>query len=142
MELGSSPSLGSPHRLLPSGDKRTLLHMSDALTAEDILDCVVEAWHIGHSELPLHEYMGLSWEQYARWTEEGVAGLRQPPETVLAPTKLDELRAALEQIRALTCDVPSHDDLGGYGEAAHAIATEALQSTEKVPTSASPGGGE
>jgi hypothetical protein len=41
----------------------------------------VSAWHAGAGDgLELHEYLGWSWEQYARWVDEGVA-----PDEAAAP---------------------------------------------------------
>ena len=38
------------------------------------LDAAVEAWHSGAGDgLELHEYLGWSWVQYARWVDDGIA---------------------------------------------------------------------
>ena len=38
------------------------------------VDAAVEAWHSGAGDgLELHEYLGWSWEQYARWVDDGIA---------------------------------------------------------------------
>jgi len=38
------------------------------VTGETIYD-LIEKWHEGESELQLHEYLGLTWEQYAHWVQ-------------------------------------------------------------------------
>jgi hypothetical protein len=36
------------------------------------LDEQVEEWHHGEGgAMPLHQYLGMTWEQYAFWTENG-----------------------------------------------------------------------
>jgi hypothetical protein len=35
-------------------------------TKENI-DDLIDEWHESNSELPLHEYLGLTWEQYKHW---------------------------------------------------------------------------
>ncbi len=40
------------------------------LTSEE-LDARIEAWHNGDGEDQLHEYLGLTWEQYKQWAETG-----------------------------------------------------------------------
>lgn len=30
---------------------------------------LIDAWHAGASPLPLHEYLGMSWDEYAQWLE-------------------------------------------------------------------------
>ena len=39
----------------------------DALP-DEIDDCI-DQWHDGSSELPLHTYLGMSWDEYATWIE-------------------------------------------------------------------------
>lgn len=33
---------------------------------EDNIHDLIDQWHKGESELELHEFLGLTWEQYAR----------------------------------------------------------------------------
>lgn len=40
------------------------------VTEENIND-LIGKWHESDSELELHEYVGFTWEQYARWVETG-----------------------------------------------------------------------
>ncbi|MFC5668189.1 hypothetical protein ACFP3U_35150 [Kitasatospora misakiensis] len=35
----------------------------------DDLDDFVDAWHDGDSDLPLHEYLGMTWDEYRTCTE-------------------------------------------------------------------------
>lgn len=37
-------------------------------SCEDI-DDYVERWHEGDGDVELHEYLGLSWDEYALWVE-------------------------------------------------------------------------
>ena len=39
-----------------------------ALTEEEV-DNRIERWHTGASTMPLYEYLGWTWEQYAHWVE-------------------------------------------------------------------------
>lgn len=34
---------------------------------QDALFDAVDDWHNGDSKLPLHEYLGFTWDEYARW---------------------------------------------------------------------------
>lgn len=38
---------------------------------EENIDQYIEEWHNSSTDLELHEYLGLTWEQYARWVEKG-----------------------------------------------------------------------
>lgn len=40
--------------------------MHRASTTEEVLEAV-DAWHEGDSELPLHEFLGWTKEEYNRW---------------------------------------------------------------------------
>lgn len=56
-------------------ERRTLIDWRDGLTSDE-LDSRIEAWHNAPSDshlasMPLHEYLGWSWEQYKRWVENG-----------------------------------------------------------------------
>lgn len=47
-------------------------HIHDRLT--ELLDDLVDEWHdlppgSPDAQLPLHDYLGMTWVQYARWTE-------------------------------------------------------------------------
>lgn len=33
------------------------------------LDDLVEEWHDNDDPRPLHEYLGMTWEQYSEWTQ-------------------------------------------------------------------------
>jgi hypothetical protein len=46
---GSTPSLGT---------------MKDF---QDFIDELIDEWHAGDSPLPLHEYLGMTWEEYKLW---------------------------------------------------------------------------
>jgi hypothetical protein len=35
--------------------------------AELLREEIVELWHCGNSKRPLHEHLGMTWEQYAEW---------------------------------------------------------------------------
>lgn len=35
--------------------------------SNDEIDRKIAEWHDGDSELPLHEYLGMSWESYSAW---------------------------------------------------------------------------
>lgn len=39
----------------------------DALLNE--IDNYIDKWHDGDSELPLHTYLGMTWNEYAVWIE-------------------------------------------------------------------------
>ena len=36
----------------------------------DEIDDYIEMWHESDSDLPLHEYLGLSWSDYAAWARD------------------------------------------------------------------------
>lgn len=43
----------------------------------DEVEAKIEAWHYtavddGHKDIPLHEYLGWTWEEMKSWVEEGV----------------------------------------------------------------------
>lgn len=46
--------------------------VDDALTGmagiTDI-DSYVDSWHYGETELPLHEFLGMTWDEYRLWVE-------------------------------------------------------------------------
>lgn len=44
------------------------LFINDEIEFEKI-DDFVDEWHEGDSELPIHEYLGLSEQEYAMWVE-------------------------------------------------------------------------
>ena len=33
----------------------------------DEIDDYIDQWHTGNSDVPLHTYLGMSWEEYAAW---------------------------------------------------------------------------
>ena len=35
----------------------------------DEIDYYIDQWHNRHSDLPLHTYLGMSWEEYKSWVE-------------------------------------------------------------------------
>lgn len=35
----------------------------------DEIDYYIDQWHTGNSDLPLHTYLGMSWEEYKAWIE-------------------------------------------------------------------------
>ena len=35
------------------------------------IDDAIDRWHNGASKAPLHEFLGMTWEEYARWAETG-----------------------------------------------------------------------
>jgi hypothetical protein len=35
----------------------------------DEVDYYIDQWHTGYSDLPLHTYLGMSWEEYKTWVE-------------------------------------------------------------------------
>lgn len=39
----------------------------DSPDPQELVDLLVEAWHSGDSELPLHEFLGWTWEEYSSW---------------------------------------------------------------------------
>ena len=44
--------------------------IQDCLTGDALLDEIddyVDNWHQGDSDLSLHAYLGMSWEEYAAW---------------------------------------------------------------------------
>jgi hypothetical protein len=43
---------------------------SEPTANESELDELVERWHnCEDSDLPLHEFLGISWDEYARWVQ-------------------------------------------------------------------------
>jgi hypothetical protein len=57
-----------------SRQKRNVMHYTTP-TTDDNIDQRVEEWHaIIPSTVPLHEWLGLTWEQYARWGETNKLG--------------------------------------------------------------------
>jgi hypothetical protein len=34
---------------------------------QDFIDELIDEWHAGDSPLPLHEYLGMTWEEYKLW---------------------------------------------------------------------------
>jgi hypothetical protein len=36
---------------------------------QEVMDDAVDKWHDGNSKLELHEYLGMTWEEYKRWAE-------------------------------------------------------------------------
>lgn len=36
----------------------------------DVAERIAE-WHASDSPLPLHEYLGMTWDQYHRWVQDG-----------------------------------------------------------------------
>lgn len=36
------------------------------------IDDLIDAWHDSHSPLALHEWLGLTWEQFKYWVENKV----------------------------------------------------------------------
>lgn len=46
------------------------LAADDSSDPDESIDDWVDRWHNDKStQLPLHEYLGMSWEQYGRWLE-------------------------------------------------------------------------
>lgn len=46
--------------------------IQNCLTGDALLDEIdeyIDEWHDGDSELPLHDYLGMSWDEYAAWIE-------------------------------------------------------------------------
>lgn len=41
------------------------------IVTEENIDDLIEKWHDGDSKLPLHEYLGLTFEEYAYFVEKG-----------------------------------------------------------------------
>lgn len=41
------------------------------ITEED-LEEFVELWHMGDSKESLHEYLGMTWDEYKTWIEKGI----------------------------------------------------------------------
>lgn len=48
----------------------------DVLTRSERLDRLIEAWHISGTHVQLHDYLGWTADEYARWVETNV----MPPE--------------------------------------------------------------
>lgn len=44
------------------------LYKNNKVTLDDI-DDYIDSWHDGDSKLTLHEYLGLTWEQYKKYVE-------------------------------------------------------------------------
>lgn len=42
--------------------------LAGEVTEEDIDDYISE-WHKSTSTLPLHEFLGMTWDEYGRWLE-------------------------------------------------------------------------
>lgn len=40
-------------------------------TTDIVIDALIEAWHTGDSDIPLHEYLGLTWQEYLDWLKTG-----------------------------------------------------------------------
>lgn len=45
--------------------------MNKPIVTEENIDELIEAWHTGNSKESLHEYLGLTFEQYAHWVQTG-----------------------------------------------------------------------
>ena len=46
--------------------------IQNCLTGDALLDEIddyIDKWHDGDSELPLHTYLGMSWDEYTLWIE-------------------------------------------------------------------------
>jgi len=39
----------------------------DTLMSDEEIDRLIAEWHDGDSPLPLHEYLGMTWDAYAAW---------------------------------------------------------------------------
>ena len=44
-------------------------NLANGWAAEDQIDDAVEEWHESDSDLELHEYLGMSWDEYKDWFE-------------------------------------------------------------------------
>ena len=40
------------------------------LVSVDAIDDAIHAWHVGDGEEPLHEFLGMTFEEYAAWVED------------------------------------------------------------------------
>lgn len=49
--------------------RRVMRGWYDRFEIEEAFDDAIDEWHTGSSKLELHEYLGLTWEEYKRWGE-------------------------------------------------------------------------
>lgn len=45
--------------------------MNKLNVTEENIDELIETWHNGDSKQPLHEFLGLTFEQYSHWVQTG-----------------------------------------------------------------------
>lgn len=45
--------------------------MTNQLVTEETIEQYIEKWHEGNSQQSLHDYLGLTWDQYKAWAETG-----------------------------------------------------------------------
>ena len=64
-----SPKIKKSISMPPKTDNKPELHVQPPVTEDDI-DDLVDTWHAGGTGMPLHEFLGLTREQYARWVEQ------------------------------------------------------------------------
>lgn len=60
---------------------------SDENNAQVMAECLTEAWHEGAGEafgLSLHQYLGMTWEQYARYAQDSTLPAGWPPPPAIA----------------------------------------------------------
>ena len=39
------------------------------MKTDEEIDDLVDQWHAGDGKVPLHEFLGMTWEQYGEWLE-------------------------------------------------------------------------
>jgi hypothetical protein len=71
---------------LPCTQKERERYPTGPLMTELEFEQAVEAWHVSASNLPVHEFIGLTWEQYASLVEGKKEGRDGPTENTKETT--------------------------------------------------------
>lgn len=50
-----------------NGQERIVLVDKQGRVHHHDIDDLVDEWHKGDSDLPLHEYLGMTWDEYQAW---------------------------------------------------------------------------
>ena len=121
----------------PIKDKNPQLRVQSPLTEDDI-DDLVDTWHAGGTGMPLHEFLGLTREEYAHWVEQPDAPHPTLYErTHIRPLKTRPLRdvnRAVDLLKSLTDRTASssNPDTCRGRETCHALCSELSQSQPAV----------
>jgi hypothetical protein len=88
------------------------------------IDNHVDRWHEGEVEMPLHDYLGLTWDEYALWVE-------QPRSLRLIIAARERGKPVLELVaRAHDYELAAR---GGLSEPEVRVVREWLQKTGRLP---------